>query len=988
MLQRLKITLIGSGLLAGYLWSGAVTKLWIAARTAGQPAYGVSGVLQRPMRGYPRAGANVPLFRAMVPYGPLSAGMLLGPTTGPFLRGLGLGVDPESPDYDARCRSALEGVAARPGLNPWRNHARLELAHLVARPPSLNQRAYLQGTPDIDSPSWVTLGLIDNERWWVTRQTAGLDPARARELCDAILQDDPDRLVMGDVLQLQASLAGEQWDFAARDALLRDLIESSPSSPHAQPALQELAVRMADQGRVSEAAGLARRLLRQLTPQERVRLVPALVPLLSAAEGASAARALLQSALREAELLARDMGGRRLSMADPRTPLREALQQLPARPTPPPVVPPAAGPVFPVRSRLLAGNKALPGVSVALVPMQVMTRHIPHPVAAGLMSPRPSGVFPEPEDKGSRRRGKMGEPAWQLTNLGATLRLSPALVTRSDAEGRLTWSAVPPGLYGVVLRAGTWQLPRGGRELAVTPLTSPIAIQGPGAVVPDLHLHAAVRATPVAGDRLPPGLRWRPVKGASSYRVSLSALPLSAGGGFDQAHGLASPALDPEVVWWREGVRDTSLRLTPEHFTGPADDPQRNGLQARTSYRWCIEARDAAGRTIATTETLAPRATLQFPAWTALRPAAHGGGQPVAVAPHAPTSLIRTYYENDRQKFSSPFLDYLAPDEEAAVVASARPALYPTSVTPGHGLPTRAALATAVSPSPSGIVPGPPASSGSLPPGFRPPFPVGMRPEPGDAFPPGLAGAPPRLPAPPSGAQPGVPRAAMAGVTPRPGAGEAPQTVSVTTVSVTLEEFNRAGPTRWQADRELASPTASAGLAVSEPLVLTARETALPLPAGPGRLSLRLSTLAAEATAVLLDPRGQAVRLRLHPDPRTRTLAAPFSPGDWKLKALEVRPTAGEVQLLSLIVSVPAGPGLYARAWQEETIAWIEVTNLGAAPQSVAVSTDGGASTATLDLAPAGRARLPFVGTPAAAITVHSGKSRLETPIRGRATEQ
>jgi hypothetical protein len=155
----------------------------------------------------------------------------------------------------------------------------------------------------------------------------------------------------------------------------------------------------------------------------------------------------------------------------------------------------------------------------------------------------------------------------------------------------------------------------------------------------------------------------------------------------------------------------------------------------------------------------------------------------------------------------------------------------------------------------------------------------------------------------------------------------------------------------------------------------------LMLPAGPGRLTVQLSSREAEVSAVLLDGNGKPSRLRLRADAGTRAWTAPIGPGQWRLQSLEVRPTSGEVLLERLSAEVPLTTGLYARAWREGTAAWIELTNLGAAPQPVTVGDAGSAS--TVDLAPGGRARLPLMAISGASVVLQFAGRKLEVTVRG-----
>ena len=195
---------------------------------------------------------------------------------------------------------------------------------------------------------------------------------------------------------------------------------------------------------------------------------------------------------------------------------------------------------------------------------------------------------------------------WWTEPLVAGLRRQPGLVARSDALGELRWPAVPAGIYAVVLHVGTWQLPGGGQELAPAPLERPAIVAGPETVLPEIRLVPALRPTPVIPRSQPPSVRWEAAPGAVRYRVALRAAgPELPPFGSPPEEGGGAPAIDPNLVWWRDGVSALALPLTPERFVGPARDRWRNGLHGGMRYSWSVEAIDAAGRILTTSETLA-----------------------------------------------------------------------------------------------------------------------------------------------------------------------------------------------------------------------------------------------------------------------------------------------------------------------------------------------------------------------------------------------
>src|SRR5205823_2415999 len=126
-------------------------------------------------------------------------------------------------------------------LNPWRDRARLELAALDAYPASRSFAPAVSRTvqPEPAEPAWVTVGLVDPDRWWVVRRPAGPDPARAERRC-AEIGEGAAPAVAAEALKLRADLAGERWDFGAHESALSELVAGFPASGFAAVAIGEV----------------------------------------------------------------------------------------------------------------------------------------------------------------------------------------------------------------------------------------------------------------------------------------------------------------------------------------------------------------------------------------------------------------------------------------------------------------------------------------------------------------------------------------------------------------------------------------------------------------------------------------------------------------------------------------------------------------------------------------------------------------------------
>src|SRR5258708_7958153 len=157
MLRRLKAIALGCLILFGYFWSGAAAKLWLLNS---EPAgYAMPADLHaRAFRGQPLLGIDAGFKAFMSVYGPVPLGPFLGPGTGAFLSGLGAGLDPGDASYDERRRQALERNLHIRAFNPWRGHARLELAAMDAIPRPLAENTPTMGPEELRDPALVTDG--------------------------------------------------------------------------------------------------------------------------------------------------------------------------------------------------------------------------------------------------------------------------------------------------------------------------------------------------------------------------------------------------------------------------------------------------------------------------------------------------------------------------------------------------------------------------------------------------------------------------------------------------------------------------------------------------------------------------------------------------------------------------------------------------------------------------------------------------------------
>jgi hypothetical protein len=284
------------------------------------------------------------------------------------------------------------------------------------------------------------------------------------------------------------------------------------------------------------------------------------------------------------------------------------------------------------------------------------------------------------------------------------------------------WSAVPAGTYAIAVHAGTWQLPQGGKDLALVPSLRPAVIAGPVVALPDVRFERPLRVTVEATAAQPPVLRWSAARGASRYRVAVRVhdgidARMSS---VDEAGSGAIP-IDPGVVWWRDALAVTAVRIDPSGFVGPPGSV-RDGLHEGTPYNVYVEATNGIGAPLATSEVLAGREPIQIPEWTALDPPASergAFGQALSAEPRRVSARGLGFARSapGPESFDQPPKEYDSPFFHAIALAGSRPngnalrifrerllreraaaARMPHVASPGQGLPPRRPLAGRLEP--------------------------------------------------------------------------------------------------------------------------------------------------------------------------------------------------------------------------------------------------------------------------------------------------
>jgi hypothetical protein len=630
--RALAVTKIAAVLFA-YFWTGAVAKLWTMNVQPSRMDTGAPDPSNRPFQGMALIGSNRAYQQIMMFYGPVPLGPFLGANTADFLRGVGVGLDSSDPAFARARREALERVARSSG--PWKSRALLELAALDATPAPFRFDPTKPGgrvAPDHE-PALVTVGLADPARWWIFREPVGADLEKADDLCRQALAANPPPVLEAEALQLRAKLAAARWDFKAERGFLTEIVLQCPSVGLAQEALLQIE----DPSKPEETAALLKLVMsRQKKLIDRIRLARDLATMQQSSGDADGARSTLRAALADWSHRVRwkneiPQGGQE----DPENDLRNALKDLDlaaakgAKPLPIQPFPDfmGLGPEFAlsngfnVRSRVLAQGKPLPGVAVALIPLQLGSRCLPRSLAPDWESGRPAGFI---QKVSSPPRIDPSEEEWSPGPVEFLLRRKSSLLAVSDEKGILQWSGVPSGRYFAMLRLDSRKVPNAA-NLSPVPLDGVLSADRPDVALPDLRLVSSIRITPWRTAAGLPALNWRAVSGAARYRTSLRLLasvsnPADYYGPDGSGRSAAgSSAIDPRIVWWKDGVTGTSAVFGPEGLVGPAKDYDHAGIHTGGTYAWMTEAFDASGKTIAVSEPLIDPATIRPKGWTALR---------------------------------------------------------------------------------------------------------------------------------------------------------------------------------------------------------------------------------------------------------------------------------------------------------------------------------------------------------------------------------
>ncbi len=715
---RLRASVLPAAILLAYFWSGIASQLVLigqgseaAASSNQQTDY------QRPYGGQVRAAVNRPYQQIIAMYGLLPIGPLVGAQGVAVLHGLGMGIDATAPDATARKRSWLQQAARMDPASDWGTRARLELAALDHVPAPMPFRMMAEPAADAtqNEPQWVTAVLVDPDRWCVMQRPAGADVELADADLAAIAKSAPSAGVRAEALLHRAAIARERWNPAQEQGLLLEVATRYPRSRAAEQIVRVLAVRAASRDELLQAASLTRAAMRAGPPIRSLSLATTLALVQGKLGDAAGKQATLRQAIELGTRLAGQCGGQQ------RRHIEELLDEARGKPTGGPAVlrsslPAEVSAPAPVEAgtcgahlRVMALGRPLPGVAVALAPVETASLCLAaaRPKEFGLA--RPAGVQAPP--RRAQGMSVVYHPVWNSEGLREALAEHPALLATTDAAGVARWSGLPAGTYGVVLHAGTWQLPERGVGLAVLPPSQPAVLTGPDAALPDVRIERAIRVRFAAPDDGPPAFSWQPVPGAASYRVALTAdEAMAAQPGMLLDRGAGAMALDPTVVWWRDALAATSARLDPARFVGPPGDNLGAGTRPGLGYRVCVEALDASGRPLLTSVELAPTAGLMLEDWTALRPPASPGGTEAplrgaftparGMAPSAGSRLATGAPFDRMEQFSSPFLESITratPEAEAQAAHSrdllrqrqARARSLPSVVGQGVGLPAR-----------------------------------------------------------------------------------------------------------------------------------------------------------------------------------------------------------------------------------------------------------------------------------------------------------
>ncbi|HEY3281012.1 MAG TPA: hypothetical protein VGN26_01950 [Armatimonadota bacterium] len=672
-----------------YLWTGALAHYLVACYSNPPDALRGLDLEAAPFGAAALAPSNWALSQLGDVCKMLPMAWPLGPGASDLLKALGGGEMRVGAMGDPT--ELLESAAAAPG--PGQRPARLELAYRLAVGAGVGPYRGRQGA---STAVWLTIGLADPDRWWIARLVPGPNVPRAEQLCEQVLRSKPTEAQGADALNLLAALAHQRWQFDREWSLNRRLVEQFPGSARAGELVWQAADGLRPQAvavlfvRVAERQPLASRLQiysflarYRRSVGDRGGAEESQRKQREAWEGRERWRAA-KSSNRSSNWMASERIG-----AAPGVPMHDALTPRAAEQAP--------GPTCPVTAAVLARGRPIPGVGVALFPLGIRRSEAPRALVNGW--DRASSSAPVSEVPGPG--GVEGSHPWGQAGTDSSLSRHPYLVAHTDAGGIARWRGVPAGRYILLVRLESRQL-GDPANLSLVPPQGPVTVHpdrsGQGIRLPAIRFEPRIRLTSSAGPQGLPQIRWTEVPGAATYRVSLrcsDAWPLDSLGA--AIGGTASPCLAHDLVWWRNDVRGPSSALLPEGFVGPSLDLARSGTTEGAAYWWCVEAKDAAGQSLAISEPLSAPRPVRMPSWQAIAQLGKAKEQMAlreAAARHAADSSAEDE-EREMSAFSSPFLEALMPPKAEAAAprrGAARILKVPPMEFPGRGLPPRGPL--------------------------------------------------------------------------------------------------------------------------------------------------------------------------------------------------------------------------------------------------------------------------------------------------------
>lgn len=218
-----------------------------------------------------------------------------------------------------------------------------------------------------------------------------------------------------------------------------------------------------------------------------------------------------------------------------------------------------------VRGTVLLDGKPVQGVHIALVQ--------PHLDAA---SPEDSRQF----------AGAKTIPLW--FGIGVT----------TDEDGNFVMNRVPYDDYEVVIGFDAALIPA---DHVVSRTVGPVRVDSRSARIPDIRFIPGVRPIgPLGGvvTSLRPTLEWQPLPGAAYYSVSVVSKP-----NLGRAPMTAGPSQEGYTCWTASGIRGTSVRASPDGFTGEGSTEARTGsLVPGRAYTWMVFAYNEGNELISSSE--------------------------------------------------------------------------------------------------------------------------------------------------------------------------------------------------------------------------------------------------------------------------------------------------------------------------------------------------------------------------------------------------